>query len=134
MQKNFAKLLRWFVEEVSRIWLWPTISTLVLTVLSKLVGLPWGWMPVAGALAFEGITTGLLRFDEWRYRTKVEGKLIISNVYYSVRNFNSESVCMCLGFVFRNEATFPIVFNDISVETKIAGSCPKQDEYVKKPT
>ncbi len=49
--------------------------------LAYMEGQPWSYIVLFASVAFGGVTTGLVKFDDWRERRRVNGKLHLVSAY-----------------------------------------------------
>ena len=113
--RRFAKEgAREIVYELLRAWIWPTVFTLVPTVLLAAQGLPLGYIAIGGLAAFAFSVWGVFGFSRWRYYRDPEWKLSFSG---GLCSFNEQAPAdsptkqICLGFSLGSTAEFPIVFH-----------------------
>lgn len=92
----------------------------------------WPWLIIwLGALAaFSFVSTGLLRFSEWRYRQQVKDKLNL-NVVRVGRKLNNQGCAesVTLGFQLYNNALFPVEFELQSLHSMIDDKYPPNKDY-----
>src|SRR5690348_5800419 len=69
-----------FTYHAITVWVIPTGLVAITAYLGYLQGLPWMYIAVGTGLMFAAVTTGLVRFDEWRDRRRTEGKLRFSGL------------------------------------------------------
>ena len=93
--------------QVTITYVLPLGLTLVTALTGYLQGLPWMYILVGTALMFAGVTTGLVRFDEWVERRRVKGKLTLSGVN-AARDVRGPG--LVFGVTLANEAAVPIEF------------------------
>ena len=97
-------------------YLIPLGAPLITLWLGYLQGYPWMYIWVAMLIAFAAVCTGLLRFDEWYSRRKVESKLNITAPRVA-RNVIGDG--FSLGLQLHNSAHFPIDFEVDTMRTRI---------------
>ena len=131
MGKKFAEwAARLLGEEIVRVWVWPIIMPMISIILSLIEKLPftfifWGAL---GTLAFTCVL--LCRLDEWRYRNKVEDKLVFSDVIFNRKLENN--LAFYLGIRLNSLAIFPIQFKVASIKTNFGNIIPEEEEFKKR--
>ncbi len=79
MKKMWARFTefaaRFLTEEAARVYILPIAAPIGVGVMGWLQDIPWFYLCVGVGLLFAAVSTGLLRFDEWRYRNRVADKL-----------------------------------------------------------
>ena len=99
----------------------PLGAPIVTVVIGYISDLPWFWIWLGALAAFAFITTGLLRFDEWFVRMRVEGKLfLVSPGILLIRNQG-----YALGVQVQNNAVFPIEVELEDLRTQFESKIPK---------
>ena len=79
---------------------------------------------------FAMVTTGLLRFDEWRTRTTAKNKLVFSSLRIKkVLSGDGSVSAVSIGFQLRNMATFPMQFSVQKMRTKLMTTFPPKKDY-----
>ena len=79
---------------------------------------------------FAMVTTGLLRFDEWRMRTTAKNKLVFSSLRIKkVLSGDGSVSAVSIGFQLRNIATFPMQFSVQKMRTKLMNAFPPKEDY-----
>ena len=99
-----------------------------------LQGFPWFYVCLGAGFMFAVVTTGLLRFTEWRFRVTAKDKLAFHDlrIFRTLANDGSISAIR-LGFRLRNIATFPIQFEVQEMNTEFMNSLyPPKKTYEKK--
>jgi hypothetical protein len=91
-------------------------------------GLPWMYIMIGAGLMFAAITTGLVKFDEWRDRRRVEGKLAFVSVRAG-RNIRGPGVF--LGILLTNNAKMAISLKIHDVRTRIGDQVPAASGFTK---
>jgi hypothetical protein len=76
---------------------------------------------VACSLTFGGVTTGLVRFDEWRDRRRVSDKLNLTNAYVGKEMRGPE---LFVGVAFANTASVPVDFEVSQIRSRIGTTVP----------
>ncbi len=111
--------IRLLCEEAARIYILPVAVTIGVGVMGWSQDIPRFYVCVGVGLLFASISTGLLRFDEWRYQKRVVDKLAFSMVRATggVKSIG-------LGFTVHNTARFPIQFRVAELNTKFMKSYP----------
>lgn len=133
------KLLRWFSAEGLRelalegvrAWLWPPLAAGVFTVISALENQPLSYIFLGAAFAFAVVATGLLRFDEWRFRKQAEHKLRFGSVLLQkeLSANGTAAVSVGLGFQLNSSAQSPLEWEVKSIETEINGNFPPRKQF-----
>ena len=97
-----------------------------------LQGIPWFYICVGATVAFAGITTGLLKFSEWKLRA-AKDKLVFHDLKISKMLSGDGSVsAIKIGFILQNAATFPIQFEIQNLDTELMNSLyPPKKAYDK---
>ena len=84
---------------------------------------------------FAAVTTGLLKFSEWKFRVTAKDKLTFSDVRIKKRLSDEGVTCgIQIGFEIYNAALFPITFVVKDVQTRFADMYPPKREYEKDNT
>ncbi len=124
--------MRWFGKEVAggsiravvfyitTKYILPLGAPIVTAIIGLRSGLPWFWIWLGALAAFAFISTGLLRFDEWLARRRVEGKLFLLQPG-AVTVLNQG---YALGVQFHNSAVFPIEVEIIELRTQLNNKVP----------
>jgi hypothetical protein len=84
-------------------------------------GVSWMWVLVGGGLMFGGVTTGLVRFDDWRERRRVRDKLTFQRVLVG-RGVRYGGVT--LGMELASAASVPIEVQVREVRTRLKNVVP----------
>ena len=101
-------------------WGIPLATPLIVGLVARAQGLLWTETIVYALVAFASITVGLLRFDEWRERRRVAGKLVLTDPMIGVRRQSPEvgpASALKFGFNLISKAVFPIEFRIDSIRT-----------------
>lgn len=98
-------------SHITTVWIIPIALPAVAAYLGYAQHLPWMYIAVGVGLMFAGITTGLVRFDEWRERKRIEGKLHFSE--------------------FRVEADVKMDVDFAQIRTGLEDKVPKLREFKK---
>ncbi len=99
------------MRETVRVYVWPGALTVGAGVMGWLQEVPLFYWTVGVILAFAGATTGLLRFDEWRYRNSALHKLVFRDIRVTrIVGDDKRLVAVRLGFGLESAAIFPIQF------------------------
>jgi hypothetical protein len=104
-------------------WLGPIGAPVVTTLLGWADGQPWMFIWVGALVAFAAATTGLVRFEEWRARRRVEHKLALGHCRFatSIREDG-----YALGVLLINRGEFPIEFEVTDLRTSIDNRVPSR--------
>lgn len=86
------------------------------------ISLFWIWLGMLATFSF--VSTGLLRFDEWRYRRRIEDKLVFESVIVA-RSIANDGIIVGLRLI--SLATFPIEYEITSISTKIDNIIPRKN-------
>jgi hypothetical protein len=89
-------------------------------VLGYLEGFPWMWILTASGLTFGGVSNGLVKFDDWRERRRVAGKLGFAKLLVGL----SASGGINIGFVLINRGAAPIEFEFVEARSRLRNSVP----------
>lgn len=130
MMEKIAKRLFWgAVVEFLLIWVLPFVVTGVSIVIGLMHDFTWFYIYIGAVITFSAISIGLLSFSKWRYRSKVQDKLVFSSVRVNQRTLdNSSEGSMCLGFAVISKALFPIEFKVERLVTSVGNNhSPKKD-------
>ncbi len=99
----------------------PIGAPIVAAALGYVQGLPLMYIFVGVLVAFAAAATGILRFDEWQVRRRVDGKLTF--IGPGAQKILGKGIA--LGVQFYNSAAFPIEFEITELRTEIANKVPK---------
>jgi hypothetical protein len=111
---------------VTTTYIIPLGITVVTIVFARVSGLPWFLVWMSGLAAFAFISTGLLRFSEWRFRQQVRDKLAFESV---ILGNDIRTGGLCIGFQLRNSATFPIEYKRTKLITRLGDKVPSKTTY-----
>ena len=130
----WSKIAKWVVNflagQVARVWVWPILPLIGVGLIGWIQGIPWFYLFVGSGVLFAAISTGLLRFDEWRYRTIVQDKIVFDKVRVAKGLAHSGSVkSVRLGFQLTNAAMFPIQCRVSKLATQFMDSYPPKKRY-----
>ncbi|MEX2616976.1 MAG: hypothetical protein WD767_12850 [Alphaproteobacteria bacterium] len=121
---------REIVVEAIRSWLWPPLAAGVSVVIGFAQDIPWFYIAVGACVIFSAVATGLLRFDEWRFRQTVKNKLNFASLRVTTKlNLDGSVESVGLGFILNNSALFPVEFAVKSLQTQLADRFPPKREY-----
>ena len=124
---------RFLTEEAARVYILPIAATIGLGVIGWLQDIPWFYLcvgVVGVGLLFGSVSTGLLRFDEWRYRKRVADKLTFNSVRVSKSLDDTGGVkSIRLGFKVNSTAMFSIQFKVTKLNTQFGKFYPPKKEY-----
>lgn len=113
--------LREIVSGAIRVWLWPPLATGAGVVIGWLEQMPWFYVFIGATVIFAAVSSGLLRFDEWRDRRRVDGKFGFTSVIFG-RNIKGRG--LILGLQFNNSAAFSLEFEVTEVRTRLGDKVP----------
>lgn len=124
--KGFAVTYGFFTSEFFKAVLVPAVSTVVAVMLAAIDSWPSTAMYLAAIFTFAATATGLLRFDEWRQRRRVEDKLIFSGPYVGInKSEDGKSISAAqIGALLQNTATFPISYKVTRIRTSADNTIP----------
>ena len=130
-RKTAIRFISW---EAVQAWGLPSLSVPATIVLGYFQNIPWFYIYLSAGFVFAVIATGLLRFDEWRFRVTAKDKLAFHDLRVFRTLANDGSVfAIRLGFRLRNIATFPIQFEVQEMNTEFMNSLyPPKKTYEKK--
>ena len=118
--------------EVLRIWAIPVIGTGASVMIGWAQNIPWFYICVGASVVFAAISTGILRFSEWKYRSKAQDKLVFSSVKVGHNWLEDGSMAsMRLGFTVSNKALFPIEFKVERLMTSVGEHHSPKKKYDK---
>ena len=131
-KRIFTWLAGWAAGEALRIWPVPVFGTGAAVVIGWLQDFQWFYIYLGAVVSFAAISTGLLQFSKWRYRNRVEDKLVFSTVRVSHTILEGGKIgSLRFGVVLSNKALFPIQFEVTKMLTSIGSDCPPKKEYKK---
>ncbi len=116
-------------SHITTVWIIPIALPAVAAYLGYAQHLPWMYIAVGVGLMFAGITTGLVRFDEWRERKRIEGKLHFSE--FRVLRSASLTGGFVLGIALNNEADVKMDVDFAQIRTGLEDKVPKLREFKK---
>ena len=73
-------LVHLFAGEFISTWVLPIVVTLGGIVIGVIKQVPLFYLYVGAVVLFAALSTGLLRFSEWRYSNRVSDKLVLDGV------------------------------------------------------
>ena len=109
----------------------PLGAPVVTVVIGYISDLPWFWIWLGALAAFAFISHGLLRFDEWRDRRRIDGKLAFQSIVFG-RNIRGRG--LILGLRFNNLAAFSLEFEVTEVRTRLGDTVPALEHEATKHT
>ena len=122
--------IRFLFKVAVRVYILPIAIPILVGVVGWSQDIPWFYLCVGVGLLFAAIPTGLLGFDEWRYRTRVADKLVFSDIRVDKWPDDTGSVkAIRLGFTVNNRARFPIQFKVAKLNTQFMKSYPPKKKY-----
>jgi hypothetical protein len=110
-------------------WLWALSAGATAAVIGVLQHVPLFYLFVGTVVVFSAAATGLLRFDEWRSRLRVEHKLGFAGVRVLKTLSDGVVKTICIGFTLESKADFPIEFEVVSLYTDVENRCPPKKPY-----
>ena len=130
MRNWFRNALGWLAGEFIVGWLLPIGATAGVAAIGWIQGVPLFYWVIGVALAFASVSVGLLRFSEWRFRNRIDDKLIFENIRvnrnHDVSGFVNE---LSIGVILRNAALFPIHFRVAEVSTSFDANIPRAADF-----
>lgn len=124
-------LVHLFAGEFISTWVLPIVVTLGGIVIGVIKQVPLFYLYVGAFVLLAALSTGLLRFSEWRYSNRVSDKLIFGGVRVIPKM--DETGCTTgihLGVSVSNIALFPISFKVAEAFTKFDGHYPLKTEQI----
>lgn len=134
LKSAFLWLVDLFSGEVFIRWLLPFLLSVGAGIMGYVQGLNWFYIYLGTGFMFAVVTTGLLRFSEWRFRVTTKDKLSFHSLRVAKMLSDDGSVsAIKLGFTLQNTATFPIQFEIQDLDTELMSSLyPPKKAYEKK--
>ena len=129
--KTAIQFISW---EAVQTWVLPSLSVPATIVFGYFQNIPWFYVYLAAGFMFAVIATGLLRFDEWRFRVTAKDKLAFHDLKIArTLSGDGSASAIKLGFRFRNLATFPIQFEIQEMRTELMNNLyPPKKAYEEK--
>ena len=122
----------WAAGELLRALLWPGLGSGASVVIGWIEGFPWFHLYVSAIVSFAAISTGMLQFSKWRYRNRVEDKLVFSAVRVGPNILGADKLgSLRFGIALSNKALFPIEFEVKRVITSFGDCHPPKKDYKK---
>ena len=123
--------LREIVGGAIRVWLWPPLAAGAGVVIGRLEQVPWFYVFIGATVIFAAVSSGLLRFDEWRDRRRVDGKLAFgsANVGRDIKGGG-----FFVGIRLHSSAAFPLEFEVTEVRTRLGDKIPALEHKARKIT
>ena len=130
----WSRVAKWGINflagEVARIWVWPILPPIGIGLIGWIQGVPWFYLFVGSGVLFAAISTGLLRFSEWKYRTIVQDKLVFNRVRVAKELADDGSVkSLRLGFQLNSSAMFPVQCRVSELATQFMSLFPPKKRY-----
>jgi hypothetical protein len=115
-----------FTSEFFRAVILPTLIMAGGVVLTAIYEWPWPEIYLAAVFLFAASAHGLLRFDEWRQRNRVEHKLLFNGVHVASDRSpdGSALTTVQIAAVLRNNASFPISYKVTRIRTTADDTLP----------
>ena len=124
------EILRESIWQTVRIWAWPILAMGVSVVIGWIQDFPLYYLYIGALFSGACFSTGILRFDEWRERNRVEYKLTFNAVRVAKKLKDDGSVqSISLGFKLSNMAAFPIAFRVDELDTQFKDRYPPKKDY-----
>lgn len=111
---------------VTTTYIIPLGAPIVTVVIGYASGVPWFGIWLGALAAFAFVSTGLLRFTEWRFRQKVHDKLAFAAVMVG-KDISSGGIT--IGLRLHNSALFPIEFSLEQLLTRLGDKVPSKTTY-----
>jgi hypothetical protein len=129
LAKNMAAgAVRAFAFHVTVVYIIPLGIPAVTIYLGFVQGLPWMYIVVGACVAFAGISAGLVRFDDWREKRRVDGKIGFVQVRSSA---DTTKPSVALGALFQSTAAIPIEVEIEEVRTQVDSRVPANRTFEK---
>ena len=117
--------------EITRSWLVPVLTPLIIGILGYSNGLPTMYIFLGVLAAFAFTTNGLLRFNEWRFQRSPRDK--IDFVQPSVSNVVRKEDLgrfrgIRIGFGLKSSALFPMEIEVTNIRTRVMDRVPPSPE------
>lgn len=120
----------WAVGEFLVRWLWVPAITAGGVVIGWLQDYPLFYLYIGAVILFAAASVAVLRFSEWRYRSRVADKLVFSNVRVGVHPMDTPfKIHVRLGILLQNVADFPIRVERVTFNTSFGNKYPPKKEY-----
>ena len=100
----------------------PVLSSLLTGIIGYFTNVPLFWIWLGVLVAFSYTASGLLRFDEWLYRRRVQDKLVFESVLVG-NDISHQGIN--IGVLVRSTATFPVEFEIKSFRTQLGPAAPE---------
>ena len=109
----------WLAGEFISTWVWVPAITGVGVVVGWAQAIPWFYLYVGGAVLFAAVSTGMLRFGEWRQRNRVEHKIRHMGMRINAKQKDDRIASVQFGLNLHNTAAFPLNYRVRDLTTKI---------------
>ena len=121
------------IGEAAQIFVWPILPSVGAAVMGWLQDLPWFYILVGSGLFFASTSVGLLRFSEWRHRTRAADKLTFDSVRVGRQREDEQGWATALRFGVNvsNSAMFPVQFRVAEMNTQFRERFPPKKDYEK---
>ena len=130
--RKAKKAIQFISWEAIQIWLLPSLSVPATVMIGWLQDIQWFYIYIAVGLMFASVTTGMLRFDEWKSRRTAKDKLSFSHVRIATELSENGFVdSVGLGFQLTNLASFPMQFEVDEIHTELLGFYPPRKDFEK---
>jgi hypothetical protein len=114
------------VHHIFVVYVIPLGTPLVVAYIGHLEGYPWFIILVGSSLAFSGVTTGLVRLDDWIERRRVKGKLQFAQISVG-RDINSQGIFVGINLI--NKSAIPIDMTFTEVRTRVGNQVPLDTKF-----
>lgn len=120
----------WAVGEFLARWLWVPAITAGGVVIGWLENYPLFYLYIGAVILFAASSVAVLRFSEWRYRSRVADKLVFHSVRVGVSPVDSIYKDHArLGVLLQNMADFPLQVERVKFNTSLGNRYPPKREY-----
>lgn len=126
-------IANFIAEEFVQTWLIPVVLTIGVALIGWVQNdISLFYFSIGVIFSFAAITTGLLRFSEWKFRVTAKDKLLFTTVRARKMLHQSElsDFAISLGFQLRNIATFPIEMSVHDVKTELSDIYAENRPYL----
>jgi hypothetical protein len=115
----------------------PFVLTGITAVTGYLQGVPWTYIIVAASFVFAATATGLLRFDEWRFRRTARNKVTVETFalgFDYARDAANKPTAVeraQVSLIIKNDATFPIYYIVDEIASSVDGRVNQNPRFIK---
>lgn len=104
----------------------PIGAPIVTVYLGYIQSLPWMYVWLGALAAFAIMAHGLLRYDEWRLRRRVEDRLAFQSVILGPTIKNDG---LTIGLQLVSSAAFPVEFEITKIATRLGNTVPLETSF-----